>query len=58
VFASHPMTFSGYGNPYQLWCGKPAIDSLGDRRYRVTADGAGARVYSREELERLGAHLQ
>ena len=62
LFASHPMTFSGYGNPYQLWFGKPEIESLGDQRYAVTVEGAGARVFLAEELERflayLGAHGQ
>lgn len=57
MFALHPMTFSGYGNPYQLWFGKPAIEALGDKRYQVTVDGAGARVYLREELERFLTHL-
>lgn len=56
--AQHPMTFSGYGNPYQLWFGKPTIENLGEGRFVVTVDGAGARVYLREELERLCAHLQ
>jgi len=56
--AQHPMTFSGYGNPYQLWFGKPVVESLGDGRFLVTVDGAGARVYLREELECLCAHLE
>jgi hypothetical protein len=58
MFAQHPMTFSGYGNPYQLWCGKPTIESLGEKRYEVTVDGAGARVYLEEELERLLGYLE
>jgi len=57
LFASHPMTFSGYGNPYQLWFGKPEIESLGDQRYAVTVEGAGARVFLTEELERFLAYL-
>jgi len=57
LFASHPMTFSGYGNPYQLWFGKPEIESLGDQRYAVKAEGAGARVFLAEELERFLAYL-
>ena len=32
LFASHPMTFSGYGNPYQLWFRRPKIESLGAKR--------------------------
>ncbi len=57
LFASHPMTFSGYGNPYQLWFGKPEIESLGDQRYAITVEGAGARVHLAEELERFLTHL-
>ncbi len=57
LLASHPMTFSGYGNPYQLWCGKPEVESLGDQRYAVTVEGAGARVFLAEELERFLAYL-
>jgi len=30
LFAQHPTTFSGYGNPYQLWFRKAEIESLGD----------------------------
>jgi hypothetical protein len=57
MFASHPMTFSGYGNPYQLWFGKPEVETLGDGRYAVTVEGAGARVHLAEELERFLAYL-
>jgi hypothetical protein len=56
-FASHPMTFSGYGNPYQLWFGSPEIESLGDKRYAVRIRGAGARVFLAEELQRFAAYL-
>ncbi len=58
LFASHPMTFSGYGNPYQLWFGKSEVESLGDQRYAVTVEGAGARVFLAEELERFLAYLE
>lgn len=57
LLSSHPMTFSGYGNPYQLWFGKPEVESLGEQRYAVTVEGAGARVFLAEELERFLAYL-
>jgi hypothetical protein len=53
----HTMTFSAYGNAYQLWFGKPEIESLGDGRYAVTVEGAGARVHLDDELERFVAFL-
>jgi hypothetical protein len=57
---SHPMTFSGYGNPYQLWFRKSTmnIESLGDRRYAVQIEGSGCRIYIGEELNRFLAHLE
>jgi hypothetical protein len=57
LFAQHPTTFSGYGNPYQLRFGKAEIVSLGDRRYQVTARGLGARVYLAPELARWTEYL-
>jgi hypothetical protein len=57
MFAKHPTTFSGYGNPYQLWFGKPQIESLGDKRYEVRVKGGGARVYLQDELERFLDYL-
>jgi len=57
LFSSHPMTFSGYGNSYQLWFGKPEIERLGDRRYAVRVEGAGARVFLEDELHRFLAYL-
>jgi hypothetical protein len=57
MFSSHPTTFSGYGNPYQLWFRKPEIESLGDQRYAVRVKGAGARVYLAPELERFLDYL-
>jgi hypothetical protein len=57
LFSSHPTTFSGYGNPYQLWFGKPEIESLGDKRYLVRVQGAGARVFLADELQRFLAYL-
>jgi hypothetical protein len=41
----HPTTFSGFGNPYQLWFRKPEIESLGEGRYAVNVKGAGVRTY-------------
>jgi hypothetical protein len=58
LFAHRPVTFSGYGNPYQLWFGKPAIESLGEGRYAVTVEGGGARIYLEDELARFLAYLQ
>ena len=57
LFSQHPTTFSGYGNPYQLWFMKPEIESLGEQRYAVTVQGAGARVYLEPELMRFLQYL-
>jgi hypothetical protein len=57
LLSAHPTTFSGYGNPYQLWCGKPEIEPLGDQCYGVRVEGAGARIFLQEELERFLAIL-
>jgi hypothetical protein len=56
-FSQHPTTFSGYGNPYQLWFRKPEIESLGDQRYTVTVKGAGGRVYLEQDLSRFLQYL-
>jgi hypothetical protein len=56
-FAQHPTTFSGYGNPYQLWFRKPEIEGLGHKRYAVIIKGAGVRILLEQDLERLLAHL-
>jgi hypothetical protein len=53
MLSAHPTTFSGYGTPYQLWFGKPEIESLGDRRYAVSVEGAGARISLAQELDRF-----
>ena len=57
LFAKHPTTFSGYGNPYQLWFRKPEIESLGDQRYAINIKGSGARVYLEPELARFLDYL-
>ena len=57
LFAQHPTTFSGYGNPYQLWFRKPEIESLGDKRYAVRVKGSGARIYLAPELERFLSYV-
>jgi hypothetical protein len=57
LFSAHCTTFSGYGNPYQLWFGRPEIENLGDSRYAVTVEGAGARTYLEDDLERFLAYL-
>jgi CubicO group peptidase (beta-lactamase class C family) len=56
-FAQHPTTFSGYGNPYQLWFRKPEVESLGDKRYAVKVKGSGARFYLEQDLDRFLAYL-
>ena len=57
LFSQKPLTFSGYGNPYQLWFGKPEIVSQGDRRYTVRALAYGARIYLAPELARFLDYL-
>ncbi len=56
-FSQHLTTFSGYGNPYQLWFRKPEIESLGEQRYAVNVKGAGARVVLEPELRRFLQYL-
>ena len=60
MLASHPVTFSGYGNPYQLWFWKPtlSIESLGDDRYAIEVQGAGMRIYIEDELRHFLAYLE
>ena len=57
LLSAHPTTFSGYGNPYQLWFGRPEIESLGDQRYAVRVEGAGTRLHLAQELNRFLADL-
>lgn len=57
LLSSHPTTFSGYGNPYQLWFGKPQIESLSDKRYEVRVQGGGARTYLQDDLKRFLEYL-
>jgi hypothetical protein len=57
LFSTHCTTFSGYGNPYQLWFGRPEIENLGDGRYAVTVEGAGARTFLEDDLERFLTYL-
>lgn len=52
-----PTTFSGYGNPYQLWFRKPEIESLGNQRYVVNVKGSEARMYLEPELARFLQYL-
>ena len=58
LFSLHLTTFSGYGNPYQLWFRKPQIESLGDQRYAVTVKGAGMRISLEPELDRFLRYLE
>ena len=57
LFTQHPITFSGYGNPYQLWFRKPEIESLGAQRYAVSVKGSGARIYLEPDLARFLQYL-
>jgi hypothetical protein len=58
LFSQHTTTFSGYGNPYQLWFKRPEIESLGDKRYEVRVKGAGVRITLEPELDRFLAYLE
>ena len=57
LFCQRCTTFSGYGTPYQLWFGPTTVERLGEGRYQVTAEGAGARVHIEQDLERFCQHL-
>lgn len=57
LLASHVMTFSGFGTPYQLWFDSPEIEPLGEKRYAVTVEGAGARLWLADYLARFWDHL-
>jgi len=57
LLSQHPTTFSGYGNPYQLWFRKPEIESLGDQRYAVSVNGSGARIYLESDFARFLDYL-
>jgi hypothetical protein len=57
LFATHCATFSGYGNPYHLWFGRPEVENLGESRYAVTVEGAGARTFLEDDLERFLTYL-
>ena len=58
LLGRQPTTFSAYGNPYQLWCDRPQIEPLGDRRYAVTVCAAGMRIALRGELVRFLEYLE
>jgi hypothetical protein len=58
LFTRHPTTFSGYGNPYQLWVARSEVTPLGDKRYEVRAKGMGVRTYPEPDLNRFLAHLE
>ena len=49
--------FSGYGNPYQCQGGKMEIESLGESRYRIKAQGKCGRIFLKRELEYFLEHL-
>jgi len=56
-FKQHPTTFSGFGNPYQLWFRKPETESLGKGRYAVNVKGAGVRFDLEPDLIRFLQYL-
>ena len=58
LLCARTTTFSAYGNAYQLWFAKPEIESLGDKRYVVTVEGAGARVTLEDELRQFVVFLE
>ena len=53
-----PLTFSGYGNSYSCWLGRPEIESLGNKRYHVTILAGSARIDLEGALERFIEHLR
>ena len=53
ILTSKHTTFSGYGNPYQMSFGKSDVVGLGNRRYKVVAQGIGVRIYLERELRRF-----
>lgn len=57
LLATRCTTFSGYGTPYQLWFGRPEIESLGNACYRVSVEGVGVRVHLDSDLARFCEHL-
>ena len=58
LLSNRPITFSSYGNPYQLWAGSLEIESLGDKRYAVTARGAGVPIALESALQRFLNYLE
>ena len=58
ILGRRATTFSSYGNPYELWFGRPEIRSLGDKRYSVSVAGGGARIDIAPELERFVDYLE
>ena len=57
-FSESRTTFSGYGNPYHCRMAKWTVESLGDQRYEVKAQGIGVRIFLRRELDRFYQHLK
>ncbi|MHB9032436.1 MAG: hypothetical protein ACYC6L_05255 [Anaerolineae bacterium] len=57
LFKQKVTTFSGFGTPYHLWFGKPAVEKLGDDRYAVTGEGVGLPVRFEADLERFCTYL-
>ena len=49
--------FSGYGNPYQCQGGKMEIESLGENKYQIRAQGSCARIFLKRELEQFWQYL-
>ena len=53
LFNKKILTFSGYGNEYQIGFKTPTITALGDKRYSVEIRGYGIRIYLIQELGRF-----
>ncbi|MBT3273648.1 MAG: hypothetical protein HN368_10865 [Spirochaetales bacterium] len=58
LFSEVKTTFSGYGNPYQLYVGKYDAKGIGDQCYEITAEGFGARIYLDQEFRRFLRFLE
>ena len=52
-FDQRITTFSGYGNPYQMYGGGFEIIALDKNRYKIKAKGIGVRIYLRRELNQF-----
>jgi len=58
LLSAQPLAFSAYGNPYQLFCGKPEVQALSSEQYQVRISGAGMRIDLEEQLVRFATHMR